>query len=557
MVSELLVKSERVDRLFAIWKKRNSPGCALAVLQDGKTLYTRGYGLAQIEYGIRNTPTTVFHIASVSKQFTNFAIHLLAQAGKLSLEDDVRKYLPELHDFGKTITIRHLIHHMSGLRDQWDLLVLAGWRMEDVITEQDILRMVWLQTELNFAPGDEDLYCNTGYTLLGIIVKRVSGQSLSDFSQTTIFKPLGMDHTHFQDQYSTLVTNRAYSYAPDSPGKYRYVALSYSNVGATSLFSTVEDLARWDENFYQGSVGGEAVLAAMHQQGRLNDGKEISYASGLNISAYRGLKTVAHGGADAAFRSYLLRFPEQRFSVILLANAGELNPVGLAHKVADIFLEGQLEPAPLSSAPTPQKQPAKPRAVKLDPKILDAYAGDYELFPGFLLTFTREDDQLMMQATGQEKNPLFPASETKFFLKGVDIQVTFSGPKEGSEPPTAILHQYGREMSAKRIERLRPTSEQLAEYTGEFYSPELKTLYTVAQRQGKLFLRDPRNENEITTSAEADLFNTSHGALRFTRDAVNGCTGFTLSTGRVRNLRFIRVELKPTSTCEPVAPNGK
>src|SRR5262245_32446755 len=194
-----------VDKLFAAWNKPTAPGCAVGVLRDGQRLYSQGYGMADLEHGARITPTTVFHIASVSKQFTAFAIYLLAQEGKLALDDDVRKYLPELHDFGKTITIRHLIHHTSGLRDQWNLLAMAGWRLDDVITEKDILRLVWRQRELNFAPGDKQLYSNTGYTLLGVIVKRVSGQSLREYTQEHIFKPLGMQHTHFHDEYGELV----------------------------------------------------------------------------------------------------------------------------------------------------------------------------------------------------------------------------------------------------------------------------------------------------------------------------------------------------------------
>src|SRR5471032_1997772 len=315
-----------VDALFAKWNNKDSPGCAVAVIEDGKVIYERGFGMADLEHDAPILPTTPFHVASMSKQFTAFAIHLLAQDGKLSLDDDIRKYLPELHDFGQAITIRHLLHHTSGLRDQWGLLGLAGWRLDDVITEDDIFGLLVRQTALNFAPGMEELYSNTGYTLLGMIVKRVSGEPLQVFAQKRIFGPLNMTHTQFHDTYGALIKGRALSYNPLSQGGYGYVALSYSNVGSTSLSTTVEDLALWDQNFYDGKVGGKAVVAAMQTRGELASGKTIDYASGLELRSYRGLQTVEHGGADAGFRSNLLRFPEQHLSVVILANAGDVDP---------------------------------------------------------------------------------------------------------------------------------------------------------------------------------------------------------------------------------------
>lgn len=231
--------TKKVDQLFATWDKPESPGAAIAVIKDGVVVYKRGYGSANLEYNVPITPQTVFHVASVSKQFTAFAIALLAHQGKLSLDDDIRKHLPEVPDFGKKITIRHLIHHTSGLRDQWTLLGMAGWRLDDVITKEHILKMVRHQKELNFDPGAENLYSNTGYTLLAVIVERVSGQSFRDYTDANIFKPLGMTNTHFHDDHERIVKNRAYSYSPAGPGGgFKAAPLNYANVGATSLFTT-------------------------------------------------------------------------------------------------------------------------------------------------------------------------------------------------------------------------------------------------------------------------------------------------------------------------------
>jgi CubicO group peptidase (beta-lactamase class C family) len=471
--------SKQVDILFAKWARRDTPGGALVVLKDGKIIYERGYGMANLEYGFPNTPTTIFHVASISKQFTAFSIHLLAQESKLSLDDDVRKYLPELHEFGKTITIRHLLHHTSGLRDQWGLVKLAGCRWEDVITEQDILDLVWRQSELNYTPGDEFLYCNTGYALLGEIVKRVSGRSLREFTQDRIFDPLGMNHTHFHDDYQELVANRAYSCHPYEKGGYQHSVLNYSNVGATGLFTTAEDLARWDDTFYNGSVGGPAVLAEMVKPGRLDSGKELDYASGLEIGTYRGLKTVEHSGEDAGFRADLLRFPEQRFSVIVLGNSSDMDESGIAHRVADVYLASSLTPVPAGAR---VRAVVKPTEVWIDPRLLDAYVGDYQARPGFFFTITKENDRLAFQSTGNDKFLMFPSSDVDFFMEGASATVTFVRPKEGNAVPAMILHEDGSDLTAERKGRPALTLEEMPEFEGEYYSEDGGTVHRHSAR---------------------------------------------------------------------------
>ncbi|HEV2132611.1 MAG TPA: serine hydrolase domain-containing protein, partial [Longimicrobiaceae bacterium] len=330
----------RVDALFRQWDRPGSPGAAVAVIRDGEIVYSRGYGMANLEYDVPITPTTIFHIASVSKHFTAFAIALLAEEGKLSLDDDIRTHLPEVPDFGRTLTIRHLIHHTSGLRDQWELLAMAGWRLDDVITREHILKMVSHQRALNFDPGEEYLYSNTGYTLMALLVERVSGQSFREFTEERIFRPLGMTSTHFHDDHEMIVPGRAYSYAPRPGGGFRNSPLNYANVGATSLFTTVEDLAKWDRNFYEPQVGSEALFAQMESRGVLNDGRQIEYAFALSIGEHHGLRTVGHSGADAGYRSYYVRFPEQRLSVVVLSNLSSFNPTRVALRVADIYLAG-------------------------------------------------------------------------------------------------------------------------------------------------------------------------------------------------------------------------
>lgn len=537
-------ETQRVDQLFSKWAKPDSPGAVVAVIENGAIIYSRGYGLASLEYDVPNAPTTVFHMASISKQFTALAIYLLALDGKLSLDDDVRKYLPELHQFDETITIRQLLHHTSGLRDQWSLLALAGWRLEDVITEQDILDLIWRQTDLNFSPGDQYLYSNTGYTLLGLIVKRVSGIPLSAFAKERIFEPLGMTHTHFQDDYGTVVKHRAFSYAPSDDGKYKYVALSYSTVGPSSLFTTVEDLAKWDQNFYTGQVGGKSLLAQMQTKGMLNSGKEISYASGLIVDEYRGLKTVWHNGGDAGYRTNILRFPDERFSVIILANAADLDPTALSLRIADIFLTDKFA---VPSAAAPSKSVPKATEIKIDPKVLDAYVGKYQLTPYVIITFTRDGDQLFAQVTGQAKYPVFPSSKSTFFWKTVDAYFTFDKTSEGGQVMGGVHHQFGGEFPAKRIVEIPLNSDQVNGCQGEFYSDELGVIYTITYEDGVLMVRYPRGNIPLTqTSTDNFLGKFPIGRLEFSRGQDGACNGLTIDDGRVQKLRFSKVAIRPS-----------
>ncbi len=529
-------RTKKVDQLFATWDKPESPGAAIAVIKDGAVVYKRGYGSANLEYNIPITPQTVFHVASVSKQFTAFAITLLANQGKLSLDDDIRKHLPEVPDFGKKITIRHLIHHTSGLRDQWTLLGMAGWRLDDVITKEHIMKMVRHQKELNFDPGAENLYSNTGYTLLAVIVERVSGQSFRDYTAANIFKPLGMTDTHFHDDHEEIVKNRAYSYSSAGPGGgLKAAPLNYANVGATSLFTTAEDLARWVINFEDKKIGGADVIKQMQQQGVLNGGKQLNYAFGLSIGPYRGLNTVGHAGGDAAYRSYVVWFPEQRFGVAVLSNFGSLNPNQMATKIADIYLADKLAAEP------PKPASAERTAVKVDPALFDIYAGRYLLDGRTLVTITKEDNKLMGQAAGQPKSELIPQSDTAFFVNAGNSEITFERDEKGNVVRFAMKNA-SQNLSAKRLNAPAP-AEQLTQFTGDYYSPELGTSYTLVVKEGKLVAQHRRHDDIPLTELDGDLFSSNRWffqSVQFTRNSEKRITGFRLTSGRVRNLRFDR-----------------
>jgi hypothetical protein len=427
------------------------------------------------------------------------------------------------------VRIRHLIHHTSGLRDQWDLLRLAGLRMDDGITEGDILGLLFAQKQLNFAPGADFLYSNSGYALLGLIVRRVSGQPLASFAREYIFEPLGMRNTHFQEQYGAIVKGRAYSYLR-MPQGWRYVALSYSNTGATSLFTTVEDLAKWDANLDSGQVGGPAVQQAMLATAALNDGRPNDYASGLFKGQYRGLPVAAHSGADAAYRSFYMRLPAQKLSVIVLGNASDLAAPRLAREVASLYLQG---------TPGLQPLPPLPVEVPVEPRELSAYTGDFQFPQGSVIRFAVEGTQLVGFPAGQFKVPLAALGDGSFFTRGSDARLKFT--TDG-----AVWHQDGRDVPLKRITRETPPADALQACAGPYYSEELRTLYTLSLAGSKFMLRYPRGESELKP-VNRDVFagDFPFGTVQFQRNAAGRCESFAVTTGRVRNLKFDRVQVVP------------
>lgn len=525
---------EKVDRLFAEFDKKDSPGAAIAIIRDGKILYSRGYGMANLEYDIPITSSTIFHVASVSKQFTAFAIAMLDDRGYLSLDDDVRDYIPEFPDFGETITIRQLIHHISGLRDQWELLAMAGWRLDDVITKEHILKMLEHQRELNFKPGEEYLYSNMGYTVLAEIVGRVTGQSFQEWTQENIFEPLGMGDTHFHEDHRHIVPNRAYSYSPDPDNDFRHSVLSYANVGATSLFTTVEDLAAWIKNYDSMDVGNERIMSTVHNRGKLNKGERIDYAFALQMQSYRGADVVGHGGADAGFRSYVGRFPAHGFAVVVLSNVSTMSPQRLACSIADIFLADELLPAEAR-----KEIPDRERA-DIDPEIIDQYIGRYKMQPGVVISLTREDDRLLMQTLGLDKVELIPMDENRFFRDDINLEITFEPGSDG-KIYHMTMNQDGNSTPAIRIDGNKPTSEELHRYTGTYYSDELGTFYTIELREDRLVATHRRHSDIELTPIINTRFSGNQWWFRtveFVEDRRDGVEGFLLSGGRVRNIYF-------------------
>lgn len=543
-----LTIEERVDELFKEYNTVDSPGAAVAVVKDGMVVYRKGFGSAQLEYNIPISPSTVFHVASVSKQFTAMAVLMLEDQGKLSVDDDIRKHLPWVPDFGKKITIRHLLNHTSGLRDQWSLLVVGGWRIDDIITQEHIINLVKRMKELNFEPGERYLYCNTGYTLMAEIVTAVSGKPFEKYCDENIFKPLGMTSTHFHKDVYKIVKNRAYSYSRNDKKELVNSLLNYSNAGATSLFTTVEDLVNWMRNFDEKRVGNEKVMKQLFTKGVLNDGEEIDYASGIVIGKYKGLKYYSHGGADAGFRSTLYYFPEPKLGVTVLSNYGNFNAGGMGRQVAGIFLEdkSKTQPDPSAEAKTAKKK--KEKKIKISAKKMKAFTGTYWLESSNLLRKIAVDkSKLYYVRDSGRRSELVPVSQTSFKMKDSPVvTVAFSDKQETHYTGVTVTVPNNPPIEGKRVKPFDPKEVDFNEYTGTYYSEELDFYYHLKAEKDKLYVHCRNSDSDPMKPLIKDTFKYygNYATIKFLRTGEGTITGFSLSTGRVLNLRFEKQKQK-------------
>jgi len=373
-------EGQEVDSIFAEWTQPETPGCALGIIKDGKLVYAKGYGSADLEHDIDITPSSVFYIGSVSKQFVTFCILLLEEQGKLDLDDKIQKYLPDFPEYEAPLTIRHFIHHTSGVRDYLTLMYLKGKNYLDNLDVDEVYELIKRQKELNFTPGEKYLYSNSCYFMLAMIVEKASGKSIREFAKENIFEPLGMKNTLFYDDNTDLIKNRVFSYQRKIDGEgFDNLIMRFDLVGSGGVYSNIEDLYLWDQNFYHNKLGkgGQDIIEKMHKEGLLNNGKSSGYAFALNNGTYKGLRTVSHGGALAGYRAELLRFPEEEFSVVILANRADANPTGRAYKVADIVLKDDFtkEPEKKEKAKTAEKDHKE--KVGLSKINMADYIGEY------------------------------------------------------------------------------------------------------------------------------------------------------------------------------------
>jgi len=533
----------QIDKVFAQYDHTDSPGCALGVYQNGRIVYKHGYGMANLNDDVAITPETVFHVASMSKQFTAASILLLQQQGKLSLDDDVNKYIPELPDFGERITLRHLMHHTSGLRDQWSLLELAGWRYsQDLITDADVMSVVTRQKELNYKPGEKFMYSNTGFTLLAIIVSRVSGMSFREFTTRNIFEPLGMTHTHFRDDHEEVIKHDALGYEQGRDSRtFRMSLTNFDTAGATSLHTTVEDLQLWDENFYNPRVGGQTLIEQMLHRDKLNNGELQTYASGLEIGTYKGLATVDHNGGDAGYRSDLTRFTDQHFSAAVLCNLAETDPTGLVHQVADIVLAKDLkEPAPAAA-----KEPVKAAPVTpLTAAQMAAIAGSYWNGKDEFAKVVVKDGKLLLDVNRDDWHELKQFAPGHFHVTdefwGERMDLHFIA-ADGVKPRRLDeTFDGGKPRPFREVSPAPLTAAELADYAGDYVSDEIDPVYRMVVQDGQVVLTRLRHNSDALRPAIHDVFVGDIGKIRFTRDAGGHVSGFVLDVDRISNFRFTK-----------------
>jgi CubicO group peptidase (beta-lactamase class C family) len=527
-----LVDAARIDRVFEAWDNAAGPGCAVGIYENGEPAYLRGYGAANLEHGVPNTPATVFHIASLSKQFTAFAVGLLANSGELSLDDPLRKYIPEL-PAALPVTFRQAIHHVSGLRDQWDLLRLGGWRHADLKTNDDILALAVRQRAFNFASGSRFQYINTGYTLMGIAVGRVTGMSLREYAAKNIFEPLGMRQTWFHDHYNEIVPRRAEAYSTDAGGAFARNMPAYETVGPTGLFSTVEDFARWERNFLHPVVGDAEFIQRMTLPVTFESGHVSNYGFGLISGAYRGLPTAEHAGGDAGFRSHFLRFPGQRLAIAIFCNISEMKPGELARRVADVCLEGRFE-AEERDLPAWAGRAAGVTGPPL--AELESRCGIYrDSLSGMTCRIELRGVRLVLIGAGASEYELVPMGRDRLQFTGIDAECIFD-PVSGR---MAIRYAGQQAADCERTEEesvdLNPAP--LSEYPGAYYSAELDVRYRVELVNGSVVLHRPKYPGETLDRLSGDEFSSSREGfhIRFVKN------GMVLNAERVWNLAFDRL----------------
>ncbi|MGA2948402.1 MAG: serine hydrolase domain-containing protein [Candidatus Sulfotelmatobacter sp.] len=532
--------TDKVDRVFAEWNTTSSPGCALAVVKDDHVVYEHGYGMANLELGIAITPQSVFDIGSVSKQITAMAILLLAQEHRLSLDDDIRKYLPEMPDYGSTITIRHMLHHTSGLRNYDDLFDLQGIPEADLTTDRDAMELILRQKGVNFRAGEEFLYSDTNYFLMSQIVKRVTGQTLRQFAQDRIFGPLQMTSTHFHDDHTMIVPRRATGYAPHKGGGFEIDMSNFEQLGDGSVMTTVEDLFKWDQNFDHPLVGGADAIRQLTTPGTLNNGQTIPYAMGIFLDHYRGLNWIHHSGEWVGYRAALSRFPDQHFSTLVLCNCvGSMSPMTMAQRVADVYLAEEFARA--ENGPSPKTSPNVPLTE------LKQYVGTYwSQKNGAFRKFVLRDDKLIMVAPGMTYD-LLPLGGGQFEALEADIEhkdrYIFHAVKNGSNFQLEAV-EGGVPVS---YEAVRPglESSHLADYAGSYANDELRATWTLVVEKGKLVRQQWMTEDEEIEPAFPDGFigDISEGQflMHFNRDSNGRVTSFDVATDMVRPMRFFRI----------------
>ncbi len=517
--------AERVNQIFAAYDHTDTPGCAVGVSIGGNESLRRSWGMADLEHHVTLTPDAVFEAGSISKQFTAAAVLLLAEQGKLSLSDPVSKYIPELPDYGAPITIDHLLHHTSGLRDWSSVVEVAGWpRTTREYSNSWVLDIASHQKALNYKPGDEWSYTNTGYNLLAILVQRVSGKSLAQFTHDNIFVPLGMNSTSWRDDFQRVVPNRAIAY--EQAGGSEHQLMPFENAyGNGGLLTTVDDLLRWNDRLEASKIGDSSFVKTELEPGQLNDGRSLFYAAGLFITEHDGAREISHSGATAGYRAWLGFYPDRQLSVAVLCNSAEANTSVLGHRVVDVHL--------LTSG----EQAGGHSEVALAAGIEGLYEDRHD---HTAMLIDRKDGKLI----ANNKFLLIPVTATSFRLspEGSIFQLI----TDATGKVTALeAVSYGAKLDTlDRVERATPSQSEMEALTGDYVSDEAETEFKVVLAPKGLEIHQRPDTIYPLTPTYAGGFDSELGSIRFVRDANGHIKELSLGNSRMWDLRFKRVEAK-------------
>jgi CubicO group peptidase (beta-lactamase class C family) len=537
---EVLSKDPRTfaAQLLAPYDRTDGPGAAVAVWRGGRTLFAKGYGMANLAYTVPFTATTPTNIGSTSKQFTAFAVMLLVEQGKLRLDDDVRKHIPELPDLGRTVTVRNLLTHTSGYRELYNGLSLAGRRFDegDHVDRSEVISIVQHQPALQNAPGAEFNYNNTGFALTALIVERVSGMTFPEFMQREVFGPIGMTHTMVRSDRHGTVPGATEGYTRGANGEWRTLGDLPASMGAGAIYTTLGDLQRWVENYAHPRVGTAASIAQMMTPFTLTTGKSTGYGMGLFVDTQGPLKRIQHGGADVAHRSMLAYYPEIDAGVTVQSNDAGFDSQ-MAFRIAQAFF------AELTPAPKPKVAGA---AASFDPARFDEFVGRYALdaAPQFVMSFTRSADSLFTQATGQSRLQLTATSDSTFAIRGVEASVTFL--RDAQRKVVGLtLNQNGVQRATRLAgdapKAWAPTAVELNAFAGRFFSEELEAYYTISVKDGVLIVENRRSSAVKMAPGAKDTFVIDATTLIFERDRNGQVIGFYAGNTRTRDVRFARV----------------
>ncbi len=523
--TKVIAGAERAFEKLAKLSPASAPGCAVGVSLAGRPVFEKAFGMAEIEHAIPNTPQTIFESGSVAKQFTAAAVILLSLEGKLGLDDPVKKYIPELPDYGAPLTIRHLLNHTGGVRDWGAVLELTGFgRGDRVISQALAMDVITHQKGLDFTPGAEYSYSNSGYTLASTIVERVSKQSLPAFTEERFFKPLGMTHTSWRDDYQRLVPGRAQAYTGSLAGPFRLLMPFMNVYGNGGMLTTVGDWLKWNA-MLDSRLMGDPLVEAMETTGVLNNGRKITYALGVVVTNERGHRKVAHGGSTAGYQTFLSRYPDLKLSIAVMCNGSSRNPAVLER---DIFTE-IAGPFP---APTP------PDTVALKPEELQKYVALWRNETTHMPERTFVENGVLRLAGQTALRPLSDGS----FLAG-SSRFRFQMGKDGK--PTSVEVDSGEAIQRYfAAPQWTPTPDELKSFVGVWHSEEADASFTLVVENGQAFFVQRPNTRQLLRPQYKDHFSVGPGSgqiIWVTRDANGRITKLHFGAGRMRDMPFERI----------------